>query len=317
MKISVLIPTYRRVQDLERCLNALKLQSRPADEIMLVVRNIDEETHKFIDRFDIENLKLKVVDVSISGQVAALNAGLMSSEGDIISITDDDAAPHPHWLEVIQQHFLNDSQLGGVGGRDWLYLNGVLQDETQHPGASNIVGKVQWFGRTIGNHHIGSGEARSVEILKGANMSYRRAAIHDLYFDSRLKGLGAQADNDMAFSLSVRKRGWKLIYDPNVSINHYLGVRINEDPRNTFSSVSLENSSYNQTLTILDYLGRSQRLVFLIWSILIGTRQSYGIIQMLRMLPSEKDVSVKKAFYSIKGKINGLNDWSKSTFLRH
>jgi len=28
-----------------------------------------------------------------------------------------------------------------------------------------VVGKLQWFGRLIGNHHIGSGEGREVDAL--------------------------------------------------------------------------------------------------------------------------------------------------------
>ena len=44
MKITVLIPTYRRPKDLGRCLEALQKQTRPADEVLVVVRNTDAET---------------------------------------------------------------------------------------------------------------------------------------------------------------------------------------------------------------------------------------------------------------------------------
>jgi len=37
MTITVLIPTYRRPQDLARCLEALQKQTRLADEVLLVV----------------------------------------------------------------------------------------------------------------------------------------------------------------------------------------------------------------------------------------------------------------------------------------
>jgi hypothetical protein len=184
-----------------------------------------------------------------------------------------------------------------------------LQDHSVHPGASNVVGKLQWFGRAIGNHHIGVGKIREVDILKGANMSYRRKAIHNLRFDDRLKGSGAQVDNDMAFSLAVKRRGWKLIYDPQVSIDHFLGTRLDEDQRKSFNSTACENSSYNHTLVVLTHISRSRRIFFLMWTFLIGTRHTYGFLQLFRMFPREGYISLMKLYYSLKGKLGGCSFW--------
>ena len=41
MMITVVVPTYRRPRDLGRCLDGLGKQSRPADEIAVVVRESD------------------------------------------------------------------------------------------------------------------------------------------------------------------------------------------------------------------------------------------------------------------------------------
>ncbi len=154
------------------------------------------------------NLPLHTVTVSLPGVVAALNAGLAAAEGDIVSITDDDAAPHPDWLEKINAHFLSDSRIGGVGGRDWIHQGDKLLDDSQQ-----IVGKLQWFGRVIGNHHLGVGEPREVDVLKGVNMSFRQEAIGQLRFDERMRGTGAQVHFEMAFTLALKRAGWKLIYE--------------------------------------------------------------------------------------------------------
>src|SRR5438874_2649898 len=111
--LSVLVPTYRRPQDLRRCLEALKTQTRPADEVILVVRDNDEETRAFLERFDFQELRLRAVTVGGAGQVAALDAGLQATSGEIIAITDDDAAPRPHWLARIEAHFAADWRVGG------------------------------------------------------------------------------------------------------------------------------------------------------------------------------------------------------------
>ena len=48
MKIAIVIPTYRRPKDLQRCLTALETQTQQADEVLVVVRNNDEETQAFL-----------------------------------------------------------------------------------------------------------------------------------------------------------------------------------------------------------------------------------------------------------------------------
>jgi cellulose synthase/poly-beta-1,6-N-acetylglucosamine synthase-like glycosyltransferase len=311
MKITVIIPTYRRIKDLALCLNALKQQNRKADEILLVVRDIDNETKQFLDGFDTQLFPLQVVKVTAPGQVAALNSGLDSATGDIIAITDDDAIPHPDWLERVEAHFLADAKVGGVGGRDWMYLNGQLSDASNHPGASDIVGKVQWFGRTIGNHHIGEGEAREVEILKGANMSYRKTAITDLRFDNRLLGSGAQVCNDMGFSLAVKRAEWKLIYDPQVAVDHYPAQRFDENQRNQFNPVAVINMAHNETFVMLEHLPPIRRFAFTIWSSLIGTRSSLGLIQVLRLFPQEKEIAFQRWVASIQGRRQAWLTWRR------
>lgn len=306
MNVTVLIPTYRRPKDLARCLEALKQQTRPADEVLVVVHDTDAETWAFLES-NPDILSLRTVTVAIPGQVAALNIGLEAAQGDIVAITDDDAAPHAEWLARIETHFLSDSHVGGVGGRDWVYHGTQLEE-----GAREVVGKVQWFGRVIGNHHLGIGKAREVDVLKGVNMSYRRAAIARLHFDERLQGKGAQSYNDTAFSLALRRAGWKLIYDPAVAVNHYPGKRFDEDQRNKFNDTAYINLVHNDTLTLLEHLPPARRVVFLTWAILVGTRLTPGFVQWLRFLPSEGALAGQKWLASVRGRWQGWWTWQQS-----
>lgn len=304
MIITVIVPTYHRPQDLRRCLNALKHQTRPANEVLVVVRDTDTETWTFFDKFDRDHLPIHIVKVTIPGQVVALNAGLDKATGEIISITDDDAAPHPHWLATIEEHFISDHKIAGVGGRDWAYFNGKLL-----AGERKIVGKIQWFGRIIGNHHIGTGECREVDVLKGANMSYRHSAIGNKRFDKRLKGNGSQIHNDLGFSLSLRKEGWKLIYDPKVSVDHFLAKRFDEDSRNEFNSFAMSNVVHNETLILLEYFSGWQRLIYIIWATVIGSTQAMGIFKFICLFPKKKNLALRKTLASLQGRWLGFITW--------
>ncbi len=306
MTITALVPTYRRPKDLARCLEAMQKQTRPADEVLVVVRDTDVETWKLLKAFNPNFLPLRTATVSVPGQVAALNAGLDTAQGDIIAITDDDAAPHTDWLARIEAHFLSDDRVAGVGGRDWVYHGTQLED-----GAREVVGRVQWFGRVIGNHHLGVGEPREAELLKGANMSYRRTAITSLRFDRRMQGIGAQGNNDMAFSLALKRAGWKLIYDPMVAVDHYPAQRFDEDQRNKFNEIAFMNTVHNETIALLEYLTPARRVVFLMWAILVGTREALGFLQWLRLMPSEGALAGQKWLASLRGRWQGWWTWQR------
>lgn len=307
MKISAIVPTYRRPQDLKRCLEALSEQVRSPDETIIVVRDTDIETQTFIENFDCDSLVLKIAKITVPGVVAAMNLGLERSTGDIVAFTDDDAAPHPDWLEKIEQHFLQSELVAGVGGRDCQY-NGrqIIEAKKQ------VVGKLQWFGRVIGNHHIGLGEPREVDVLKGVNMSFRRSAIKEMNFDERMKGTGAQVHFELAFCLSLERAGWKLIYDPEIAVDHYPAPRFDEDSRKQFNLVAFSNSVHNETLAILEHFSPIQRIYFIFWTNLIGKKRNFGIIQLLRFLPQQKGLAIEKWRASLQGRRQAWLTWRQS-----
>jgi glycosyltransferase involved in cell wall biosynthesis len=305
MKITTIIPTYRRPKDLARCLEALKQQTRPVDELVVVVRDTDVESWLLLETFNRSFLPLLTVKVSAPGVVEAMNAGLDAASGEIVAFTDDDAAPHPDWLERIEAHFLSDDRIGGVGGRDWLYCGTKLQEL----GESRIVGQVQWFGRVIGNHHLGVGIPRKVDVLKGVNMSFRRRAIESFRFDKRMRGTGAQVHFELAFTLKLKQASWLIIYDPMVAVDHYPAQRFDEDRRNQFNRIALMNEVHNETLALLEYLSLPRRIVFIVWAVLIGTSKKRGFLQWLRFLPEEGLFAGQQLSASLLGLWQGWLTW--------
>jgi GT2 family glycosyltransferase len=224
---------------------------------------------------------LRIALVEVPGQVAALNRGLDVATGDVIAITDDDAAPRPDWAQRIAAAFEADPRLGALGGRDWVHQRGRVLD-----GARPLVGKVRPSGRIIGNHHLGVGGAREVDLLKGAKMSYRREAVLTIRFDNRLRGAGAQVHNDMAFSMSVKNAGWKLVYDPQVAVDHFPAERFDDDRRDAQTMQSVRNAAYNLHLILRDALPPVRREAAWWWYTLVGTRVYPGMAHALLALAS-------------------------------
>ncbi len=314
LTVTVLVPTYRRTNDLSRCLAAIARQTRPADEVLLVARDTDEETHHFlasargIALIAALSPALRLIPVTVAGQVAALNAGLDAATCDVIAIVDDDAAPRLQWLERVVAHFARDARVGGVGGRDW-----PNHDPAQMRDARSVVGCVQWHGRVIGNHHLGVGAAREVDLLKGANMSYRREAIRNIRFDTRLKGNGSEINNDMAFSLAVQRAGWKNVYDPDVAVDHFPAQRHDEDQRGRFNAFATANVIHNETLTLLEHLpGAVRRSVFLWWAFLVGSRPAPGVAQIPRLIAARDRHALSRWRATLGGRIAGWRTFCES-----
>ena len=300
MPISVLIPTYRRPQDLRRCLAALGAQTRPADEVVVVVRDTDAETRSFLEYSPPTLPGLRVVTVCQPGVLAAMTAGLAETCGKIIALTDDDTAPFPDWLERIEACFAKDPKIGGVGGRDW---------QANDHRSRKIVGKIQWHGRVIGNHHLGVGDAREVDILKGANCAYRAAPLKQIGFETRLRGDGAQVHWELALGLAMRRAGWKLIYDPAIALDHHIAQRFDDDDnhRGYFNAPGLVNAVHNETVILLTALPPLRRAAYLLWALVVGTWAEPGPLQVPRLLARRDNNVWQRLHAALKGRMQAIS----------
>ncbi len=103
IKISVVIPTFRRPQLLLKCLNALKHQDfLQSDYEVIIVTDGPDETTKtevsyFIHQHSLTNFLCTGLQQK-AGPAAARNRGLKISKGELIVFTDDDCLPQTGFL---------------------------------------------------------------------------------------------------------------------------------------------------------------------------------------------------------------------------
>jgi GT2 family glycosyltransferase len=277
VKLTVLIPTWRRPRQLANCLDGLGRQTRSPDEVVVVARGEDAETWSLLDGRRSSGVPaLRAVRVDSPGQVRSLQAGLARAEGEVVAITDDDTVPRPDWLERIERSLDQQPEVGGVGGRDWVHDGARVVD-----GSHATVGKILWYGRVIGNHHLGVGDARPVDLLKGANMAFRRDALRGVGIAGGLRGGGAQVHSDMDLCLAVKRAGWALVYDPAIAVDHYPAARFDEDQREDRPLAALQNEVYNETYVLARRLAPGRAALALLYGFLVGTRQAPGPVVAL------------------------------------
>ena len=232
--------------------------------VIVVKRDGDELTESCL----VGTLPLKpdVVSVEQGGQMAAMAGGLAASRTPLVAFTDDDAIPRPDWIERLMEPFSN-SEIGGVGGHDIVMADDLAS--TKCPASEELVGIVTPWGRLIGNHHIGIGPARYVDVLKGVNCVYRPRQRSR--YQATCRGSGAQVHNEVAIGLRAKSNGWKLLYDPQIIVEHYPGKRFDVDTRSGPAKVAAYDAAYNLTLSIGSQ-GFAAALRRVVYGLLIGDR---------------------------------------------
>jgi glycosyltransferase involved in cell wall biosynthesis len=97
IEVSVIVPVYNSESFVQKCINALLIQSIPAEnyEIIFVDNGSTDNTCDVISNY--ERVKL-LHEHEIQSSYAARNRGIAEAKGDIIAFADADTIPNPDWL---------------------------------------------------------------------------------------------------------------------------------------------------------------------------------------------------------------------------
>lgn len=237
--IAVIVPTNRRPNELRRCLGALTAQSRAADEILVAHSASDADTLAALGECNAPQVRSVAVDGD--GFLEKIRAAASATGAELLAFVDDDVVPPADWLEKLERRL--DDDAAAVGGRD--IINGPLAEQ---PPLTHDVGRITPWGRVVGNHHLGTGSARDVALLKGCNMIFRREAFA---IPEGLQGESTQeVHTEVAFCLWANGEGWRLVYDPEIVVDHYPALRAGAG-RPGASFEALRGAAYNLVACLL------------------------------------------------------------------
>ncbi len=106
MDISVIIPTYNRIDTIGRAIDSVLLQHDPAQEVIVVDDGSDDGSADFVEQ---GYPQIQLIQQPNSGVSAARNAGLRKANCDWIALLDSDDEWHPTKLQK-QRRALSDSE---------------------------------------------------------------------------------------------------------------------------------------------------------------------------------------------------------------
>lgn len=220
--LSVIIPTLNRGQLLHDTVRQVLAQAFTDLELWIIDQS-DPPQRAANERFvaSLADPRLHYRFIPVRGLPNARNEGLARISGEIVLFLDDDVI-------LLSREFLSahlapyaDPTVGGVVGR--------IVERAVRPNAPDTASHISPGGRTITN--LWGTEARDIETLKGANMSYRMAAVRQVGgFDRRYIGTALLEDSD--YSTRVAAAGWRLRFEPAAELVHLSalsgGVRVED-----------------------------------------------------------------------------------------
>jgi GT2 family glycosyltransferase len=118
MRVSVVVPTFRRPDLLARCLAALIRQRFDADRFEVIVADDgnDQSTRATVENMQSACVRILYVPVTGNhGPAAARNVGWRAAAGKVIAFTDDDCIPDSGWLAAGIEAFADPSVAAVTG----------------------------------------------------------------------------------------------------------------------------------------------------------------------------------------------------------
>jgi GT2 family glycosyltransferase len=210
-RTSVIVITLNRPDYVRKCLDALRSQEPPPDQIIVVDSSKDDLTKQMTANFP--GVLYLRNDKGFGRMTTSRNIALKHSTGEIIAFVDDDAFAHAGWLSGLVAAYTGP-EIGAVGGRA---LNDVPGEEAQ---GVDRIGKLTKYGNLESNFAADPGKIRIVDHIIGCNMSFRREVLARLGgFRENFPGIsGVSEDTDM--SMRVRKLGYTVLFAPEAVVDH-------------------------------------------------------------------------------------------------
>jgi len=199
--VTIVIPAKNEARRIERCLAAVRAQTLPLKEIIVVDGHSGDATAEIARRFG-----ARVLYEEYGTRSGACEVGVEAAQGEFVAFTDADCIPDPHWLERLAARFAPD--ISGVGGKianegDSFWQKAVDAALDTIVGSANSV-----QGRMFG-------APRYVSSISGCNSMYRRADL--LAVGGFRTDLVTTEDTELNHRLMGRG---KLLYTPDALVHH-------------------------------------------------------------------------------------------------
>ena len=239
-RVSLLMPNRDNAQVLDLVLESLAAHTDYHDfELVVVDDGSTDGSLEVLRRWAGSETfpEMRLIEREHSGVVETLNAGLAAATGELVVQLDADASIEtPGWLGRMVAFFCSDERIGAVTAKvvfDWGEVHAcginVVGPEGLHDRGTEVTEPV---GRRTYHHRAlrcREGECAACEAIAevdggiGCCLMYRRdVALEVGGYDP---GFAPVWFDDLDLTLSIRRRGLKVFFFPEVRVVHHVGLR--------------------------------------------------------------------------------------------
>src|SRR3989339_6793 len=230
LKVSFIIPTLNRSQELKRLLDSFACQSLKPDEIIIVDQGCGLYNFTTLQLYN--SLNIKYHNVDFKSLTKARNFGVKQATGDIVGFLDDDVVLGKDYVKNILLFFDEHPQARGVQGLITYFKVGHVEKV----GGSKFIYKLyNLFAKVF---LLNNSSSRNKLLMSGRNQyaydvkdvqacqwlsgigNYKREVFDEFSFDENLKSYALGEDKLFSYSI-FKKYSDSLFVDPQIKCEHH------------------------------------------------------------------------------------------------
>ncbi len=207
MKISLILATVGRSDDVGRLVQSLAAQTDRRFELIVIDQNADDRLAPHIDEAVNAGIKLKYVRLERPSSSRARNLGLRHAAGEIAAFPDDDCWYEPDVVETVLSRFDQDHSLDGVVAR-W------VEQAAANPArpTTGVLSGVAW-------RRFRDGDASAISLFLKTETVTRLGGFDTAFGLDRWFGGGEETD----LLLRALADGARLVRSPESRVHHHFG----------------------------------------------------------------------------------------------
>lgn len=208
-RVSLIIPTYNRADQLRRLLESLR-KARGDYQTIVVDDQSTDKTEEVAKKYDTD-----YVYGSGEGQLEAKQIGTEVAKGQFIGFLEDDMIVSESFLDPVMKKFQH--------GKDIIQSKVIFHDHDLEADSREpeYITKYRWNFTNVTNWHCGS-EGRHISFTLESGRFIRKDVLnHVQLIDQNLLAPGF--GESISFSFRARSKGYNIQFEPN-SVIHHIGA---------------------------------------------------------------------------------------------
>lgn len=214
--VSVVIPVYNQFEYTYNCLKSIIRNSGDIPYEVIIADDCSTDVTREIQGI-VRNIRLATTEKNVRFLLNCNNAA-RQAKGKYILFLNNDTQVQENWLEPLVSLMERSADIGMVGSK-LIYPDGFLQE------AGGIVWKdaSAWnYGNRRNTEDPEFNYVKEADYISGAAIMIRRSLWEEIGgFDERFAPAYYE-DTDLAFE--VRRRGYKVLYQPLSRVVHFEGI---------------------------------------------------------------------------------------------